>query len=112
MAAFDLDWRQLSTIRGVSLSLSAVELKGAHAVKTRDWTNRTLWFLLGLVVAGLMSFVTPSRGEPVQDYYQELASLKQRVGDLEQYNKRREKAEIEAAKQAERDARAPRRDPW
>lgn len=102
----------LSKIPGFSISLNAFELKGAVAVKNRNWTNRTLWFLLGLVMAGVMTFVSPSRGEPVQDYYQELALLKQRVSDLEQYNKRREKAEIEAAKQAakqaERDARAAR----
>jgi hypothetical protein len=62
-------------------------------MKTTNWAYRTLWFFFGIVVASLLTIVTPSRSEPMQDYYQqEIGSLKQRVAALEKYNMDREKA--------------------
>jgi hypothetical protein len=81
-------------------------MKGVSAMKNRNWTIRALWFVLGFVVAGLLTITVPSHSEPVQDSCQEkIASLEQRVANLEQYNTNREKAEQEAARRAARGAR-------
>ncbi len=70
-------------------------------MKTKNWTNRILWIVLGVMVASLLSVATHSRSEPLPDYcQQEIAALKQRVAALEQYNRNREKADAEEAKRA------------
>jgi len=74
-------------------------------MKSRKWTSRILWFLLGVVLASFTAFAMPSHSQPAQDCWQELASLRQRVAALEQYNQDREKADRLAAEAAAREER-------
>ena len=71
--------------------------------------KRTLWFVVGAVVSGLLIFGFTSYGTPRQDVWAEINSLKNRVHNLEQYNVRREAAERKAA---EEEAERQRRQEW
>jgi len=67
------------------------------------WKVRVLWFLLGAVVSGLLTISLVSRATPTKPAYDtqyEVEVLKNRVYNLEQYNKARDKAEQDAAKRA------------